>query len=126
MVCVACMTCELGAEGVAFIRGAGGGSSGLSSCGAAIGGAWGPASRGGMWAHLCFSSSSCAVAEKPLRMGKAGSVPMMSKVSEHTPVEGVHVMVTMLLASLKLPAMMGLLLVLLLSLWLMMESALVV
>jgi len=33
-----CMTCELGAEGVASIRRAGGGSSGLSSCGAAIGG----------------------------------------------------------------------------------------
>ena len=91
MVCVACTTCELGVEGVAFVRGAGGGSSGLASCGAAISGAWGPASRGSMRAHLCFSLSSCVVAEKLLRMGKAGSVPMMLKVSEHMPVEGVCV-----------------------------------
>ena len=39
MVRVACTTCELGAEGVAFGGGAGGGSSGLSGRGAAKGGA---------------------------------------------------------------------------------------
>jgi len=38
MVCVACTTWELRVAGVAFFGGTGGGSSGLSSCGAAIGG----------------------------------------------------------------------------------------
>ena len=73
-----CATCKLGAVGDVSVGGAGGSSSGLSSCGMVSRRTWSLVLKGRMQAHsysglLLYAALGC------LQMGKAGSVLSLSE-----------------------------------------------